>query len=94
LSNVISEEEVLKNVHKLLRPKSEEQRREAGRFILTQAVDASVAYIIPIHQEAKKEGLVKHPNRKLVDVILKFFTEDRFTDYYDVLTERVNLLVA
>ncbi len=92
LSEIITETVVRQKVDELLKPNSNEQRIAAGRFILTQALDASVADIIPIHQEAKKANLVKHPQRRLIDVVSKFFIQDRYEDYYDTLADRLRIL--
>lgn len=92
LSDIMTEKQVEKKVAEFLRPRSESQRIEAGRFILGQVIDASIADLIPIHREAEKEGMVKEGKKNLGQVVLKFFTADRFPDYFDPLEDRLSLV--
>jgi hypothetical protein len=89
LAEVMTESDVRKKVNEFLRPRSETQRFNAGKIILRHVVDASVAELIPIHKEAKKEGMVKRNRKELGEIVLKFFTVDRFQDYFDPLEDKL-----
>jgi hypothetical protein len=89
LSDILSETEVNRKVEEFLMPKSEEIRVSAGRFILSHAVDASVANLIELHQEAKKEGMIKNSKKMLGEIVLKYFPEYKFKDYLDPLEDRL-----
>ena len=86
---IVGQTEVKKKVDEFLVPKSEAGRRAAGRFLLEHAIDASVADLIPLHEEARKEGMIKKSRKKLGEVVLKYFPEKRFIDYFDPLEERL-----
>jgi len=90
LAEVMTEHDVRKKVNEFLRPRSEAQRYDAGKVILRHVVDASVAELIPIHKEAKKEGMVRHNRKGLGEIVLKFFTVDRFQDYFDPLEDQLS----
>lgn len=90
LDEVINESEVMTTVKNFLKPRSAQQRFEAGRQILTQAIDVSVAELVPLLEEAKNEGMVRHRARGLGQVVLKYFTIDRFPDYYEPLENRLS----
>jgi len=94
LDSVLTEAEIRKRVKEFLKPRSEVQRVHAGRFILGQVVDASVVNLVGIHNEAKKEGMVKKGKKSLGEVALKFFTLDRFQDYFDPLEEKLQVAVG
>jgi hypothetical protein len=85
--------EVEQKVAEFLRPKNEEQRRNAGRDILAYAIESSVAELIPIHQEAKKERLVKPTNRSLTEVILRFVTTNKLLKYYDSIEDQLGFVL-
>lgn len=89
LKMIIEEDEVKKKVDEFLLPKSEAARRAAGRFLLEHAIDASVAELIPLHQEAIKEGMIRKPRKKLGEIVLKYFPERKFMDYFDPLEARL-----
>jgi hypothetical protein len=92
LEGLLNESDIKAKVDQFLVPKSESARREAGRFILEHAVDASVASLIDLHQRATEEGMVKKSRRKLGEVVLKYFPEWRFFDYLDPLEDRLSLI--
>jgi hypothetical protein len=94
LPDVVTEKEVKRKVEEFLRTKDESKRQAAGHFILTTAIDAAVADLIPIHREARKEGLVHQQTRSLGDVVLKFFTVERFADYYESIEDQAKLIFA
>lgn len=87
--DIISEKEIRKKVAQFLKPKSSAQRSEAGRFILNYAVGASVADLIPVQREAEKERMMKKSGKSLGEIVLKFFTQDRFPDYFNPLEDRL-----
>jgi hypothetical protein len=93
LTQIMTEKQIRQKVNEFLKPKSSEQRTGAGKFILEHVVDASIAELIPIHAEAKKEGMVKRSRKTLGEQVLKFFTVDRFRDYFDPLEEKLSILV-
>jgi hypothetical protein len=89
LDPLLSETEIRKRVKEFLKPRSQAQRVHAGRFILGQVVDASLDSLVDIHNEAKREGMAKKGKKSLGEIALKFFTIDRFQDYFDPLEERL-----
>lgn len=89
LTEVVNQKEINRRAKEFLRPKSEIQKVEAGRFILSQVVGASVNDLIEVHNEAIREGMVKKTKKSLGQVMLKFFTVDRFQDYFGPLEERL-----
>jgi len=92
LPDVVTEKKVKQKVEEFLRTKDENKRIAAGHFILTTAIGAAIADLIPIHQEARHEGLVRQQKRSLGDVVLKFFTVDRFADYYESIENQAKLI--
>jgi hypothetical protein len=93
LDEILTEEEVKRKVDEFLIPKSDSSRQEAGRFLLAQVVDASVAELIPLHERAKKKQMTKRTTKKLGDIMLKYFTASRFPDYFAPLEDRLNIVV-
>ncbi len=63
---------------------SPERQKELGNFILHEALGSALSDVIPLHQQAKQEGLigdnVKH--KKAQSVVREFFIKPRFADYH------------
>lgn len=89
VEQILDEKEVKDKVHDFLRPKSQQQRIEAGKFIIKYAIDASVAELSPLLNAAIAEGMVWRERRKLSQVVLKYFKSEKFTDYYALLEDRL-----
>lgn len=89
VESAMSEKEIRKKVAQFLKPRSDAQRSEAGRFLLTHAVGTSVAELIPVHREAEREGMIRNPRKNLGEIVLKFFTQDKFQDYFNPLEDRL-----
>lgn len=89
LNDILSEREIKQKVHEFLIPRSPQTRKEAGRIILAHAVDASVADLIPIHKEAVKEKMAKSTKKRLGEIMLQYFTPDRFVDYFSPLEDKL-----
>jgi hypothetical protein len=94
LNEILSENEIWKKVEEFLEPKDQETRSKAGKFILAHAVDASVADLIPIHKTATKERMIRKSPRQLGNTMLRYFTQDRFPDYFVPLEDRLNLVLG
>jgi len=92
LGEIIDEAAIRKKAGDFLKPTSEQKRLEAGHYLLMQAVGASVANLIDIHKEAQKEGMIGNTKRKLGEVVLKYFPEYKFPDYYASLEDRLTSL--
>ena len=90
LNNLLSAAEVRQKVDEFMSPINERSRRAAGHFLLEQAVDASVADLVPIHQEAKEEGMAKKSTKRLGDLMLRYFAPYRFQDYFVPLEDRLS----
>jgi hypothetical protein len=56
-------------------------RKKLGRSILEMAIDDSVASLIPIHEEAGKEGMLRRRRTHLSNVVTRFFIPSKFADY-------------
>lgn len=91
LNNIMSEKEIQDKIKQFLLPKTPESRKEAGRVILAHAVDASVADLIPIHKEAVKEKMAKNSKKALGEIMLQFFTPNRFIDYFNPLEDKLSI---
>ena len=92
LAEIVEEKNIRKKIDEFLNPSSKRQRHESGAFILKHAIGASVADLIPLHQEAQREGMVKSKTRELGRVVLKYFTEERFPDYFGSLEDQLSLV--
>jgi hypothetical protein len=92
LDELLSEKQIQQKVEEFLIPKDDIMRQEAGKFLLEHAVDASVADLIPMHQEAKKEKMAKPTHKQLGDLMLKYFTPYRFPDYFIPLEDKLNIV--
>ncbi len=86
---LLSEREIKKIVNKFLKPTNRYQRIAAGRYLLTCAIDASVAELMPVYKEAQHEKLVSRNKKNLGKVITEFFVKDQFVAYYDPLEDIV-----
>lgn len=92
LNEIIDEKAIRLKAEDFLKPTTEEKRIEAGRYLLSQAVGASLVGLIDVHQEAQKEGMISNTKRKLGEVVLKYFPEHRFPDYFAPLENQLALI--
>lgn len=86
---LLSERDIRGIVSKFLMPSNKYQRIAAGRQLLTCAIDASVAELMPVYKEAQSEKLVTKARKNLAKVITEFFVKDQFIAYYDPLEDVV-----
>jgi hypothetical protein len=80
LEDVISYE----TIDKFLHGKDEKERRQLGRTLLETAVDSSVAELVPIHEQARKEGMVVMGAVAVKQVVESYFSPGKF--YQSLLT--------
>ena len=65
-------------IDKFLHTKSQKEKRAVGREMLDTAVDSSVAELIPLHQQAEKEGMIAVGAVAVRQVVKSFFTRNMF----------------
>lgn len=83
-------------VQRFLSPKTHPERKlEIGSRIIQEAIGLSIDDLVFGHRELVKEGYAA-PERvsPLRTVIGRFFTEQYFADYFDVVTERLQAAQA
>lgn len=84
----------IEKIEEFLITKDRRARTELGRLMLTNMVDASVAELIPVHEIAKEEGMVRKTHRSLGNVVLKYFSQDKFHNYMDSVASRANVVLT
>lgn len=94
LADTLTENEVFRRVEEFLSESDEEMKLEQGKYILTHAVDASVAELVDLHRKTRAEGMVPRTARRLGEIALDYFPEARFGDYLEPLKTRLQILMA
>lgn len=63
-----------------------ERKKELGNFILREAIDMSIDDIEPVHETARREGLISQRKQlPLLKVVRTFLTNDRLPTHYSEL---------
>jgi hypothetical protein len=63
-----------------------ERKKELGNFILREAIDMSIDDIEPVHENARREGLISRQKQlPLLKVVRTFLTNDRMPTHYNQL---------
>lgn len=89
IDELITEKSLKPSIDSFLRPTSEVAWSRSARDILAAGMEVSLLPLIPIYKEAEAEGMVRDSHRSLGKTVLRFFSLERFPDYFDALEGRL-----
>lgn len=80
----------------LATPSSAARKKELGNFIVQEALGLAIEDVIPIHNEARQEGLIspQFPYRRIRQVVSAFCMNRYFPDYYEDIAKTLVLQSA
>ncbi len=80
-----------KVIDQFLSTKDPQRRKILGNLMLREAIDLSIAPVIPLHTSLKKEGIVRRRKTDLRDLIKDYFVRSRQADYYQAIDQKLRV---